>query len=196
MLCFQRKLIGMPLAWQCLTYFASLCLSIISAFDLIFELEKTRTKKAISLRCGSSGSSLERSFAMERCISCQGELDPATRRCRQCGQFQPITRVDTPAPAVETQSIRCPQCGNIVRAGARFCSNCGYNLGISVTQRAGKDLEPAPITPVPPQQRYADFVRAPEPPGTPELPLQGYRGRFITQNLPPKDERGRAWVNG
>ncbi len=65
---------------------------------------------------------------MERCNSCQGELEPTTRRCRRCGQIQPLSATAIPVQVVNGRSKYCPHCGHPIRANARFCGNCGMLL--------------------------------------------------------------------
>jgi len=57
-----------------------------------------------------------------RCASCHADNPPENHFCEQCG-----------APL----ELRCPQCGGVVRPGARFCGACGHRLGESeIEQRA------------------------------------------------------------
>lgn len=66
---------------------------------------------------------------MEQCQFCQGEIDAATRRCRECGRV--LSRVVSPTPPSAlstTPGTPCPNCGRLVPTGARFCGDCGQPL--------------------------------------------------------------------
>ncbi len=66
---------------------------------------------------------------MERCIFCQGDLVPGTRRCRWCGRAQPEGTTSAPlAQPSEALRVRCPRCGQALPAHARFCANCGLSF--------------------------------------------------------------------
>ena len=68
---------------------------------------------------------------MEACIFCHGPLDLTTRRCQQCGQLQPAT--SAPLPTVSSpgaSGLRCPRCGEVLLAQARFCPNCAQPLNL------------------------------------------------------------------
>lgn len=62
--------------------------------------------------------------ALFHCGSCQAELQPADRFCRQCGQ--PVRSREASAPHVSPRL--CPRCGNPAAPGARFCPHCGASL--------------------------------------------------------------------
>src|SRR5262249_41137662 len=88
---------------------------------------------------------------MERCPFCQGELDPSTQRCRQCGR---TTSAEPPAPVSPTtvtanaSSISCPNCGATMPAGAHFCGACGATFSPSAkaigTETVPHQLRQAP----------------------------------------------------
>jgi predicted amidophosphoribosyltransferase len=65
---------------------------------------------------------------MQRCIFCQGELEPTTQRCRQCGQILPVPAMGIAVQVVNARSKYCPHCGHGIRVNARFCGNCGATL--------------------------------------------------------------------
>lgn len=69
---------------------------------------------------------------MERCVFCQGPVDPATGRCQQCGQAQPA-RSGWVMPAALPQGSgpsarQCPTCGEVLPVWSRFCGRCGNAL--------------------------------------------------------------------
>jgi len=68
---------------------------------------------------------------MERCSFCHGVLDPATRRCQQCGRVQLANPPGAPLASASvpgTLTRRCPACGELLPASARFCGRCARSL--------------------------------------------------------------------
>jgi hypothetical protein len=69
---------------------------------------------------------------MERCIFCQGDLEPVTWCCRQCGRTQPERQVNRATGAVQEKLFtHCRACGEILPIQARFCGRCGQVLSSS-----------------------------------------------------------------
>ncbi|HZQ08546.1 MAG TPA: zinc ribbon domain-containing protein [Anaerolineae bacterium] len=119
------------------------------------------------------------------CPRCGTVNQPNARYCKQCGltlaaTTDPLTipkpqASQQPAasaqPAPSGKTIRCPNCGTLNRANARFCNNCRAQLAPNA---------PAPSpTPVPAVPQA--------PPATPQSPPSA------TAVLPPTQQRARGF---
>jgi hypothetical protein len=103
---------------------------------------------------------------MQRCPYCQGEVDPTTQTCRQCGRVPFVDMSPTapqPPPPPPRPTCYCTACGDALPDGARFCGRCGQpvNQTDSFTTHtlvdggtlAGNAQQPAPMpTPAPQPQ--------------------------------------------
>jgi uncharacterized OB-fold protein len=61
------------------------------------------------------------SVKLEDDSACGAELVPYQKFCKNCG-----TKVDQ--SLFHSLQHTCPQCGNVVEQGTKFCMECGYNL--------------------------------------------------------------------
>ena len=74
---------------------------------------------------------------MEQCSFCQGNVDPTTHLCSQCGRSQPVETTPLPPGAealTDSATVRCQRCGAEVRATAHFCPNCRWPLMLAAPQ--------------------------------------------------------------
>jgi membrane protease subunit (stomatin/prohibitin family) len=67
-----------------------------------------------------------------KCAKCGASLPQNAKFCLECGEKV--------VPAVPTDMIVCPECGNTVAKG-KFCPECGHKF-ITVCPKCGKDLVP------------------------------------------------------
>lgn len=53
----------------------------------------------------------------------------------------PVAPVATATPVLETKTIKCPECGQELVEGSKFCMNCGTKLGEIKCKNCGTKLE-------------------------------------------------------
>ncbi|MCE7733368.1 MAG: zinc-ribbon domain-containing protein [Candidatus Heimdallarchaeota archaeon] len=72
----------------------------------------------------------------------------------------------------------CPNCGNSVKPGAKFCEKCGYSIEAAKSNQAPE----SPAKPVyqqpPPQQQYSQPPQQPYGQPPPQYQQGGFMGRF------------------
>jgi hypothetical protein len=119
-------------------------------------------------------------MVMTPCPHCGKPLRPGSRFCGNCGNA-----VDIPAmrPAVPSADLEisaemveastaespqtdwhaCPNCGNPVRPGAKFCNNCGNEMPVELLSSPAPSVEySAPEKPIPPVPVKMSAAESPE----------------------------------
>jgi len=139
---------------------------------------------------------------MERCVFCQGSVDPATRRCLNCGQAQPVRTAVLPVvggAASGGLTKNCQSCGETLPMQAHFCRRCGQPqptpLNFEETRITGVPLPPGvaggwstglPTLPAAPQTGIPSVssTLAASQAGAPSVPLAGAGPQAGTPGVP------------
>jgi len=127
---------------------------------------------------------------MERCRFCQGELDPTTRICQECGRTEPgVSGTILPASPPETLTGRCPSCGRVLPLRARFCANCGQSFSGEISLiPLGPASASSPTIPAAPDAPQSGMPHVPTAPAGPQS------GAFSVPSAPAGPQSGGSTV--
>lgn len=135
--------------------------------EACFCLECGFDKSTVDAEIATPGNTTPLVLDKSGCAQCGTALDPSERFCPECGfdstkskaaepeilkvpepiiipeVILPVTPVEEPAPQALNKTF-CPQCGQSVDSGERFCAECGYDNspGNKASQTSFKAPEP------------------------------------------------------
>jgi tetratricopeptide (TPR) repeat protein len=132
---------------------------------------------------------------MERCQLCQGEIDPATDRCCQCGRSKMTGVAETEATIQKDGMISCLYCQAQLPLQARFCGTCGRSLGSTSLQAVVSPQSSAELIPAAPIALVGTVVPSSEPHSQQHAVRLHEQPLLPESSLPPSPLPGE-WTHG